>query len=113
MVEAEPTHGRLSMRVRHRMSVQRGGAERDAPGAPETNGARKGVPTVNYMTALLLADPERFQSGNAPTRTEAITSKPGLGDKVRSVFQGLRSRLAVDAVPSPATPALLDYPYRS
>src|SRR5262245_15762795 len=36
MVEAEPTHGRLSIRIRHRMSVQRGGAERDAPGAPET-----------------------------------------------------------------------------
>src|SRR5262245_53255638 len=101
------------MRIRHRLSVQRGRAERDAPGAPETNGARKGVPTVNYMTALLLANPEAFQFGPTPSRSEAITSKPGLGDKVRSVFQGLRSRLTVEAVEGPATPALLDYPYRS
>ena len=68
---------------------------------------------MNHMAALILANHDLFQLGYEPTRSEAITSKPGIGDKVRSVLQGLRSRLTVDAVESPATPALLDYPYRS
>jgi hypothetical protein len=68
---------------------------------------------MNHMTALLLAKGDLFELGYVPSRSEAITSKPGLGDKVRSVLHGLRSRLTVDAIEGPATPALLDYPYRS
>jgi hypothetical protein len=68
---------------------------------------------VNNIAALLLANPDVFELGYERQRSEALTSKPGIGDKVRLVLQGLRSRLAVDAVESPATPALLDYPYRS
>jgi len=66
---------------------------------------------VNHVAALLLAKPDVF--GYEPQRSEALSSKPGIGDKVRSVLRGLRNRLAVDAVETPATPALLDYPYRS
>jgi len=77
----------------------------------KTNGAQEGVPTVNNIAALLLANPDVF--GYEPRRSEALSSKPGIGDKVHSVLQALRSRLAVDAVETPATPALLDYPYRS
>ena len=66
---------------------------------------------MNHVAALLLANPDAF--GYEPKRSEALTSKPGIGDKVRAVLQGFRSRLAVDAVETPATPALLDYPYRS
>ena len=68
---------------------------------------------MNHMAALLLAHPDVFELGYEPKRFESLSSKPGIGDKVRSVFQGLRSRITVDAVESPATPALLDYPYRS
>ena len=68
---------------------------------------------MNHVAALLLANPDVFQSGYEPQRSEALSSKPGIGDKVRSALQGFRSRLAVDAVETPATPALLDYPYRS
>ena len=68
---------------------------------------------MNHMAALLLANPEVFQVGNESQRSEALSSKPGIGDKVRSVLEGLRTRLTVDAAESPATPALLDYPYRS
>jgi hypothetical protein len=61
----------------------------------------------------LARKPDVFELGYEPQRSEALTSKPGIGDKVRSVLEGFRSRLAVDAVETPATPALLDYPYRS
>ena len=75
-------------------------------------GRRKEYRTVNYMAALMVANHEAFLGPKA-SRSEALSSKPGIGDKVRSVLQGFRSRLAVDSVESPATPALLDYPYRS
>ena len=68
---------------------------------------------MNHVAALLLANPDVFDHGYEPKRSEVLTSKPGIGDKVRSVLQGFRSHLAVDAVESPSTPALLDYPYRS
>ena len=68
---------------------------------------------MNHVAALLLTKPYVFELGYETHRSEALSSKPGIGDKVRSVLQGFRSRLAVDAVESPATPALLDYPYRS
>jgi hypothetical protein len=68
---------------------------------------------VNHVAALLLANPAVFDHGDEPKRSEVLTSKPGIGDKVRSVLQGFRSHLAVDAIESPSTPALLDYPYRS
>jgi hypothetical protein len=67
---------------------------------------------VNYMAALMVANHEAFL-GRKTTRSEALSSKPGIGDKARSALQDLRSRLAVDAAEGPATPALLDYPYRS
>ena len=75
-------------------------------------GRRKEYRPVNYMAALMVANHEAFLGPKA-TRAEALSSKPGIGDKVRLVLQGFRSRLAVDAVETPATPALLDYPYRS
>lgn len=68
---------------------------------------------MNHVAALLLAKPDVFELGYETQRSEALSSKPGIGDKVRSVLRGLRNRLAVDAVETPATPALLDYPYRS
>lgn len=67
---------------------------------------------MNYMAALMVANHEAFL-GPKPTRAEALSSKPGIGDKARSALQDLRSRLTVDAAEGPATPALLDYPYRS
>jgi hypothetical protein len=78
-----------------------------------SNGARKGVPTVNTYAALLLANPDMFELGNEHTRSEALSSKPGFGTKVRSVLEGIRNRVAVNAAEGPATPALLDYPFRS
>jgi hypothetical protein len=67
---------------------------------------------VNYMAALMVANHEAFL-GQKGTRSEALSSKPGIGDKARSALQDLRSRLTVDAAEGPATPALLDYPFRS
>jgi hypothetical protein len=67
---------------------------------------------VNYMAALMVANHEAFL-GQKATRAEALSSKPGIGDKARSALQDLRSRLTVDAAEGPATPALLDYPFRS
>ena len=67
---------------------------------------------MNYMAALMVANHEAFL-GQKATRSEALSSKPGIGDKARSALQELRSRLTVDAAQGPATPALLDYPYRS
>ena len=67
---------------------------------------------MNYMAALMVANHEAFLGPKA-TRAEALSSKPGISDKARSALQELRSRLTVDAADGPATPALLDYPYRS
>lgn len=67
---------------------------------------------MNYMAALMVANHEAFLGPKA-TRAEALSSKPGIGDKARSALQELRTRLTVDAPDGPATPALLDYPYRS
>jgi hypothetical protein len=75
-------------------------------------GRRKEHRFVNYMAALMVANHEAFL-GPKPTRAEALSSKPGIGDRARSALQELRSRLAVDAADGPAAPALLDYPYRS
>jgi hypothetical protein len=68
---------------------------------------------VNYMAALMLSNHEAFQLGNARSHSEALSPNPSLGAKVRAVLEGLRDRLTVDAPEGPATPALLDYPYRS
>ena len=67
---------------------------------------------MNYMAALMVANHEAFL-GPKTNRSEAISSKPGIGDKARSALQDLRARLTVDVAEGPATPALLDYPYRS
>jgi len=75
-------------------------------------GRRKEYRPVNYMAALMVANHEAFLGPKA-SRAEALSSKPGIGDKARSALQELRTRLTVDAADSPATPALLDYPYRS
>jgi hypothetical protein len=75
-------------------------------------GRRKEYRPVNYMAALMVANHEAFLGPKA-SRAEALSSKPGIGDKARSALQELRTRLTVDAPDGPATPALLDYPYRS
>jgi len=75
-------------------------------------GRRKEYRPVNYMAALMVANHEAFLGPKA-TRAEVLSSKPGIGDKARSALQELRTRLTVDAADGPATPALLDYPYRS
>ena len=67
---------------------------------------------MNYMAALMVANHEAFLGPKA-SRAAALSSKPGIGDKARSALQELRTRLTVDAADGPATPALLDYPYRS
>ena len=67
---------------------------------------------MNYMAALMVANHEAFL-GPKTNRSEALSSKPGIGDKARSALQELRTRLTVVAAEGPATPALLDYPYRS
>lgn len=67
---------------------------------------------MNYMAALMVANHEAFL-GPKTNRSEALSSKPGIGDKARSALQDLRARLTVDVAEGPATPALLDYPYRS
>jgi hypothetical protein len=78
----------------------------------ERRGRRKEYRPVNYMAALMVANHEAFLGPKA-TRSEALSSKPGIGDKARSALQEFRSRLAVDAAETPATPALIDYPSRS
>ena len=78
----------------------------------QTAGRRKEYRPVNYMAALMVANHEAFL-GPKTTRAEALSSKPGIGDKARSALQELRTRLTVEAAEGPATPALLDYPYRS
>ena len=67
---------------------------------------------MNYMAALMVANHEALL-GPKGTRSEALSSKPGIGDKARSALQQVRTRLSVEAAEGPATPALLDYPYRS
>ena len=67
---------------------------------------------MNYMAALMVANHEALL-GPKGTRSEALSSKPGIGEKARSVLQELRTRLAVDVAEGPATPALIDYPSRS
>lgn len=67
---------------------------------------------MNYMAALLIVNHEAFL-GPKTNRSEPVASKPGIGEKARSALQDLRTRLAADVAESPATPALLDYPYRS
>ena len=75
-------------------------------------GRRKEYRPVNYMAALMVANHEAFR-GRKASRSEALSSKPGIGDKARSALQELRSRLTVDVADGPATPALVDYPSRS
>ena len=45
IAEAETADGRLSIRIRHRMSVWRERAPSDAPGAPPQRAVQKGEPT--------------------------------------------------------------------
>ena len=75
-------------------------------------GRRKEYRGVNYMVVLMVANHEAFR-GPKSTRAEALSSKPGIGDKSRSALQELRNRLAVDVAEGPAIPALVDYPSRS
>jgi hypothetical protein len=68
---------------------------------------------VNSFAALLLAHPDVFELGIERKLPEAQSSQPGIGSKVRSVLESIRNRLAVEVDAGHATPALLDYPYRS
>lgn len=80
--------------VRH---TKRGGAERRTD--------------VNY-TAVLMAQ-ELFEMRGQQPRSEALSSKPSIGEKVTAALRGINFRATLGAVEAPRLPALLDYPYRS
>ena len=63
-------------------------------------------------TALLMAQ-ELFESRGQQARSEALSSKPGIGEKVIAALRGINFRATLGAVEAPRLPSLLDYPYRS
>ena len=66
---------------------------------------------MNY-TALLMAQ-ELFALRGQQPRSEAVSSKPGISERVTAVLRGINFRATLGAVEAPRLPALLDYPYRS
>jgi hypothetical protein len=46
-------------------------------------------------------------------RSEAVSSKPGIGERVTAALRGFRFRMTLGAVEPTVLPTLLDYPYRS
>jgi hypothetical protein len=66
---------------------------------------------VNYTAALMAQ--ELFESRGQQPRSEALPSKPGIGEKVTAALRGINFRTTLGAVEAPGLPALLDYPNRS
>ena len=86
---------RAMLLLRH---TKRGGAERRTD--------------VSHFAHFLMAQ-ELLELSGRPARYEAISSKPGIGEKVSAALRSLRFRATLGAVEPPALPALLDYPSRS
>jgi hypothetical protein len=94
------------------MSVWRERAPRDAPGAPHEKGGAERRTDVSHFAHFLMAQ-ELLELSGRHARYEAISSKPGIGEKVTAALRGLRFRATLGTVEPPALPALLDYPFRS
>ena len=56
---------------------------------------------------------ELFELRGQQARSEALSSKPGIREKVTAALRGLSFRATLGAVETPRLPALVDYPYRS
>ena len=67
---------------------------------------------MSHFAHFLLAQ-ELLDMTAVRPRSEALSSQPGIGDKLASVLRSLRARAGFEAAESPSMPALLDYPYRS
>jgi hypothetical protein len=80
------------------------------PVRPKRGGAERRT-DVNY-TAVLMAQ-ELFEMRGQQPRSEALSSKPGIGEKVTAALRGINFRATLGAVEAPRLPALIDYPYRS
>ena len=78
----------------------------------ERRGAERST-DVNHFAVLLLSNEELLKVRYEPTRSEAISSAPGIGRKVTAVLRGINFRATLGAVEAPRLPALVDYPYRS
>ena len=68
---------------------------------------------MNHFAVLLLSNEELLKVRYEPTRSEAISSAPGIGKRVMAVLRGMNFRATLGAVEAPTLPAVLDYPYRS
>jgi hypothetical protein len=67
---------------------------------------------VSHFAHYLMAQ-ELFELRGQHARSEALSSKPGFGEKVTAALRSLRFRATLGAVEPTALPRLLDYPYRS
>ena len=67
---------------------------------------------VSHFAHFLMAQ-ELLELRGQNARSEALSSKPGIGEKVTAALRSFRFRMTLGAVEPPALPALLDYPYRS
>jgi len=67
---------------------------------------------VSHFAHFLMAQ-ELLELNGRHARYEAISSKPGFGEKVTAALRSLRFRATLGAIEAPSLPAILDYPYRS
>ena len=67
---------------------------------------------MSHFAHFLMAQ-ELLELNGRHARYEAISSKPGFGEKVTAALHSLRFRATLGAVEPAALPALLDYPSRS
>jgi hypothetical protein len=67
---------------------------------------------VSHFAHFLMAQ-ELLELRGQQARYEAVSSKPGIGERVAAALRGLRFRMTLGAVEPTALPKLLDYPYRS
>ncbi len=67
---------------------------------------------MSHFAHFLMAQ-ELLELRGQHARSEALSSKPGIGEKVTAALRNLRFRATLGAVEAPKLPALLDYPYQS
>ena len=67
---------------------------------------------MSHFAHFLMAQ-ELLELNGRHARYEAISSKPGFGEKVTAALRSLRFRATLGAIEAPSLPAILDYPYRS
>ena len=67
---------------------------------------------MSHFAHFLMAQ-ELLDLRGQHARSEALSSKPGIGKRVTAALRKLSFRATLGAVEAPKLPALLDYPYRS